>query len=83
MIDNSMNDERFDQLVNELRDEPVSPEAAAAASERVWKKLQIPPACAGFREDFPAYMAGTLTESRRLLLDDHLGRCSACRQSLA
>jgi hypothetical protein len=39
--------------------------------------------CAEFRPDFPAYLANELGGSRRLLVDDHLSRCPACRARIA
>lgn len=80
-----MNEERFDQLLDSLRDEAESDTQAVKA--RVWENLQASAhanqACAQFRPDLPGYAAGTLLESRRLLLDDHLARCVECRKVLA
>ena len=39
--------------------------------------------CAEFRPDFRAYASGTVDGSRRVLLEDHLSRCPACRATLA
>ena len=39
--------------------------------------------CAEFRQDFAAYLGNQLGASRRLLVDDHLSRCPACRAHLA
>lgn len=80
-----MTDERFDEILYEMRDESVSPEQSAAARDRVWQKIAALPmiACAGFREEFGAYVSGRLSESRRLLVDDHLSRCTDCRRVLA
>ena len=81
-----MNDERFDQLLDSLRDEPLTG-AAGQAKARVWEKLAAtpaaPPLCGQFRADFPAYASGSLLESRRLLLMDHLTRCPGCRKVLS
>jgi hypothetical protein len=43
------------------------------------------PAAGGaeFRPDLGAYLGGTLAGSRRLLMEDHLSRCAACRASMA
>jgi hypothetical protein len=79
-----MTEDRFDQLLQEMREEKAPPEQAAAACERVWRQIgAASAACAEFRPDFPRYLAGELTESRRLLMDDHLGRCADCRRALA
>jgi ferric-dicitrate binding protein FerR (iron transport regulator) len=39
--------------------------------------------CAGFRVCFEDYRFGRLETSRRLLVEDHLGRCASCRRALA
>jgi FecR protein len=90
-----MTEERFDQLLNEIREESVPEEQAHAARERVRQKLNTrepvsqklngPGAavCAEFFGDREAYLARTLSESRRLLMDDHLSRCPDCRRAIA
>src|SRR5262252_2163258 len=80
-----MTEEQFDELLKEMREEEAPPEQVAAARDRVWGKLagSTSLACAELRPEFGAYLAGRLTESRRLLVDDHLGRCSECRHTLA
>src|SRR5262249_25747360 len=79
----TMNDERFDQLLKDLREEAVTPEQIASAKDRVWRRLQTPPARAGFRPDLAAYWKGALADERRLLIEGHLGRGAWCRQALA
>lgn len=85
MSHESNQDARFDQLLNEMRDESAAPETVAAAQTRVWEKLAHASGdvCPTFRADFDAYIADSLSDSRRLLMDDHLSRCAACRRSLA
>src|SRR5260221_1577462 len=80
-----MTEEQFDELLKEMREEEAPPEQVAAARDRVWGKIagSASLACAELRPEFGAYLAGQLTESRRLLVDDHLGRCSECRNVLA
>ncbi len=75
------NDERFDRLLEELRDETPSAEVVDAAKARVRARLETP-VCAGFQLEFAGYRAGTLLESRRLLVEDHLSRCATCRRTL-
>jgi ferric-dicitrate binding protein FerR (iron transport regulator) len=53
-----------------------------AAKARVRERLETP-VCAEFRSELAGYIAGTLLESRRLLVEDHLGRCAPCRRALA
>src|SRR5262245_47775492 len=79
-----MTDERFDELSKEMRGESVAPEQVAAARDRVWRQISGATswACVEFRPEFEDYRAGRLTESRRLLIEDHLGRCAECRRVL-
>jgi hypothetical protein len=79
-----------------MSQESVDPETLEAARARVWETVvretvvqeKVPSAaavagCAELRPDFPAYASGTLAGGRRVLLDDHLSRCPACRTALA
>ncbi|MBK9166428.1 MAG: FecR domain-containing protein [Bryobacterales bacterium] len=80
-----MTDERFDELLKEMRHEGGTAGDSAGARERVWRKLagSTSIACGEFRPQLGDYLAGRLTASRRLLADDHLGRCADCRRALA
>src|SRR5258706_7293742 len=80
-----MTEDHFDELLKEMREEDAPAEQVAAARDRVWRQIagSSSLACAEFRPEFGAYLAGQLTESRRLLIDDHLGRCGECRIALA
>jgi len=80
-----MSDDRLDQALDHMRHEAVDAGTLAAARGRVWDTLANPVAagCAEFRPEFPAYASGALTGNRRVLLEDHISRCPACRTSLA
>jgi hypothetical protein len=80
-----MNEERFDELLKEMREEGVPEGQVAAARERVLQRLagSSSAACAEVRPQIGDYLAGRLAPSRRLLVDDHLGRCPECRHVLA
>jgi len=80
-----MSEDRLDRAVNEVRNESVPAEEMAAAKTRVWERLSgaEPALCREFREALPAYLAGGLKPDRRLLVEDHLGRCARCRRALA
>jgi hypothetical protein len=39
--------------------------------------------CAEFRPEFAAYLSGALAGGRRLLFEDHVSRCPACRAAIA
>ncbi|MEO8096222.1 MAG: FecR family protein [Acidobacteriota bacterium] len=79
-----MNNGEFDRIVDSIRGQQPSAEETQAAGERVRERLQhAAPAnslCAGFRAEFGAYRAGHLSEARKMLLDDHLHSCVACRR---
>src|SRR5258708_7680038 len=77
-----MTEEQFDELLKEMREEEAPPEQIAAARDRVWGKIagSTSLACAELRPEFGAYLAGQLTESRRLAVRagcrPHHGRLS-------
>jgi FecR protein len=78
-----MTNQDFDRLVNSIRDDVPDAEAARVAAERVREKLSTTAAndlCSQFRSDFEAFRAGQLPEGRRMLLEDHLHSCVACRR---
>jgi ferric-dicitrate binding protein FerR (iron transport regulator) len=80
-----MSQDRLDRALEEMTQEPVDAATLEAARARVWNTLANPVAagCAEFRPDFAAYQSGTLAGGRRLLLEDHISRCAACRAALA
>ena len=80
-----MSEDRLDQALNEMKNESAPAEEIAAARARVWKKLTgaDPALCTEFRADLQEYAAGGLESSRRMLLEDHLTRCTGCRRAMA
>ena len=86
-----MSQDRLDRALDEMRREAVDAGTLDAARARVWDKVTNAAVaasaamaqCAEFRTDFRAYLSGTLTGSRRVLMEDHLSRCPACRASMA
>jgi hypothetical protein len=80
-----MSQDRLDRALREMQDEAVEPSTLEAVRTRVWNKLPnaVLAGCAEFLPDFPAYVAGTVTGGRRVLLEDHVSRCAACRTTLA
>ena len=79
-----MNDERFEELLGTLREESAPGEQVEKAQERVWQQLAAarPLACQDFTEDLKRYARGDLSDARRLLIEDHVARCVACRRAL-
>ena len=80
-----MSEDRLDRALQEMRDETVDAAALERARARVWDELTSAAGagCAEFRPDLRPYLSGALGGSRRLLLDDHLSRCPACRARIA
>ena len=80
-----MSEDRLDSALEGMKQETVDVATLDAVRGRVWKTLTgaAVDGCAEFRPDFPAYVSGTLTGGRRVLLEDHVSRCTACRTVLA
>ena len=80
-----MSEERLDKALDAMRSEAAGAADLAAAKARVWEKLAggETGACAGFRTQLQDYVDGKLPENRRLLMEDHLGRCADCRRAFA
>ena len=80
-----MSEDRLEQALRDMRNEHVDSGEVDAARSRVWQKMASGPnaTCAGFRQDLDASLREDLGGSRRMLLDDHLSRCPACRARLA
>ena len=84
-----MND--FDRLVDSIRTEAVPEETVRAAGARVRERMEAElgesstverlESCADFRALFPGYRKGSLSEARRMLVEDHLHSCVACRKA--
>lgn len=79
-----MSENRLEEALQAMTREAVDPATVAAARARVWNTLSTAGAagCVEFQADFRAYLTGTLTGGRRLLVEDHIGRCTACRTAL-
>jgi hypothetical protein len=80
-----MSEDRLEKALQAMKGEEVSPEQLADAGARVWEKLENPgmALCSEFQSEFREYLNGRLAPNRRMLLEDHLGRCPACRTRLA
>jgi hypothetical protein len=68
-----------------MKQEDVDAGTLEAARARVWDEVTNAAGanCAEFRPDVRAYLGGELGGSRRVLMEDHLSRCPACRASMA
>ena len=83
-----MND--FDRLLNAIREESVDVgEAGARVRARLDAEMDESAtvarldSCADFQALLPAYRANHLSEARRMLVEDHLHSCVACRRALS
>lgn len=80
-----MSEERLDQALDAMKNETAAAGDVAEARARVWQRLsggQVDN-CTAFRAELRAYVDGGLVESRRTLMEDHLGRCASCRKLFA
>lgn len=87
----------FESAVSAVRDEPIDGATEVAALGRIRRRLAAEATatpegaaaeehrihgCAGFQELIPAYLAGALSEPKRLLVEDHTRECVPCRRAL-
>jgi hypothetical protein len=87
-----MKDQKFDRLLSEIRNEHVDDQVVSQAGERVWSSIAGSAtaelnmhklrSCEDFQTLIPAYFGGNLPEARRLLFEDHVHQCVACRHSV-
>ena len=87
-----MSNHKFDQLLSEIRNERVDDQVVARAGERVWSavagsstaelSMHRLRGCEDFQALIPAYLEQSLPEARRLLLEDHVHQCVACRHAV-
>ncbi|MEZ5400980.1 MAG: FecR domain-containing protein [Bryobacteraceae bacterium] len=88
MANENMNEKRFEELLDQVRSEPSDPGAFEQSRDEVWRKIAAgggfatPALCSGFQASMAAYRAGSLEGGKRLLLEDHVSRCAACRATL-
>jgi len=84
-----MSDHKFDRLLSEIRNERVDEQVVSQAGDRVWSSINGSSAaelsthmlrsCEDFQTLVPAYLDKKLPEARRLLFEDHVHQCVACR----
>ena len=80
-----MSEDLLERALQEMKEEDVDAGTLEAARARVWSTVAGAgnATCAEFRRDFSAYLANSLGNSRRILVDDHLSRCVGCRARIA
>ena len=80
----------FDDLIQDIRNEQPDAQAAEQAAGRVRRSLfgedtttsERIRGCADFQSLISSYLEGTLPGPRRLLMEDHLSECVACRRAV-
>ncbi|MGH9883503.1 MAG: FecR domain-containing protein, partial [Pyrinomonadaceae bacterium] len=87
----------LDEATAVIRNEQVEPAVVNQAADRVWARLSAETvgqpiagtiaaerieSCADFQSLIPAYLAGSLSEARSLLLVDHTHECIPCRRAM-
>ena len=87
-----MSDQKFDRLLSEIRNEHVDDQVVSQAAGRVWSSMAGSPtaelsahklrSCEDFQTLIPEYLGKNLPEARRLLLEDHVHQCVACRHAV-
>jgi ferric-dicitrate binding protein FerR (iron transport regulator) len=82
-------DEPIDLIADEIRGEEMDEATAKAITDRVWKRLGANrqtssplSSCEDFQAEIPAYVVGSLSEARQLLVGDHTRECVPCRRAL-
>jgi len=75
----------LDTAIEAMRNESVSDGELLRARDRVLEKLtpREESLCMQFQVQFKDYLESRLSDSRRMLMEDHLGRCPHCRAKLA
>jgi FecR protein/Putative zinc-finger len=87
-----MSDHKFERLLSQIRSEHVDDQVVARAGERVWSAISTSPSaelsmhklrsCEDFQALIPAYLGKNLPQARRLLFQDHVHECVACRRAV-
>ncbi|HTS35915.1 MAG TPA: FecR domain-containing protein [Candidatus Solibacter sp.] len=87
-----MSDNKFDRLISEIRNEHVDDQVVARAGQRVWSSMTSSPAielstqalrsCEDFQALIPSYLTEDLPQARKLLFEDHVHACVACRRAV-
>src|SRR6266550_355603 len=87
----------LDQATTEMRNEEIDSVVVKQAAERVWARIaaentnQVATTshaserienCSDFQSLIPAYLDGSLSEARSLLLVDHTHECIPCRKAM-
>jgi len=89
-------DSMLDKTIGQIADAPVDQSSMNGAVERVWARISAEnvskplamatveriESCGDFQALIPAFLNGSLSEARALLLEDHTHECIPCRRAL-
>ena len=80
-----MSEDRLEKALEAMRNESVPDEELSRVHDRVLENLAPPgeTLCARFQAQLEDYLQSRLSDSRRMLVEDHLSRCPHCRKKLA
>lgn len=93
---NHQADELLEKAASQIRGTEPDPQVVAEAAARVWARIKSSEAtsaanaaevteirgCEDYQALIPAFLAGTLPEARRILVDEHTRECVPCRRAL-
>lgn len=95
MKSNNDFDAILDKATDDIRNESIASTLVDGAAARVWARVAAETSetskpvavdrigdCADFQSLIPAYLTGTLSEARSLLLVDHTHECVPCRKAM-
>jgi len=80
-----MSEDRLEKALAAIKNETIDNSQVEKAGVLVMEKLKQPGAvlCSEFQLQFNDYLEEKLSSGRKLLMEDHLGRCTSCRARLA
>lgn len=82
-------DDILDRAAADIASKRLDAESANRITDRVWQKISAARAgqaplrsCDDYQREIPAFVAGSLSEARALLVGDHTRGCITCRRVL-
>ena len=89
MTDRYQENDRIDRTAEEIRAQKIDDATARRITDEVGERLGIGSksnrplnSCSDFQAEIPAFVAGSLSDARTLLVGDHTRQCVPCRRVL-
>ena len=87
MTERDLHSDALDAVTGEIRGSGLDPAEVDRITRRSWRTIageldRTLGSCGDFQALIPALIAGELSPSRALLVEDHTGACVACRRAL-